>query len=258
MTPTADSDERWGRSGSGRFGAPQFGATSRGSYRPRGFFERMFGDDDDDEDRASRGTFRTMCVRLCDGFYWPISFSVSRDRFQHDAAVCESSCGEQARLFVYPNPGGAIEDMQDLQGRPYRQLRTAFLYRTEYMPACKCQPHPWEEASRDRHRMYALAAAKRRGDKAADKEMAALAAKLQREAQEAAGRKTASLPGPQYDGQPATADERPRTPRSEVAEAEERQKAAARSREERAREAETDPGRRARIDEWRRRLFMGN
>jgi len=47
--------------------------------------------------------------------------------------------------------------MKDLQGQPYDQLKTAFLYRTEYLPDCKCQPHPWETEATERHRTYAMA-----------------------------------------------------------------------------------------------------
>jgi hypothetical protein len=83
-----------------------------------------------------------------------------------------------AKPFVYRNPGGDIEDMQDLQGRPYRKLPTAFLYRTEYLSSCKCQPDPWEAEAKDRHRGYALADAARRGSKDAQRELQALHAKL--------------------------------------------------------------------------------
>jgi len=62
-------------------------------------------------------------------------------------------------LFVYRNPGGDIQDMKDLEGRPYDKLDTAFLYRTQYLSDCKCQPDPWEAEAVDRHRKYALAAA---------------------------------------------------------------------------------------------------
>lgn len=139
-------------------------------------------DEDDDEDRPKpAGTYRTMCVRLCDGYYFPISFSATRDRFARDAKTCESSCGGQARLFVYRNPGADVVDMVDLRGQPYRQLSTAFLYRTEYVPACRCKPNPWDAEAQERHRTYALAVAKRKGSKQAAAELAELTAKMKRD-----------------------------------------------------------------------------
>jgi hypothetical protein len=108
---------------------------------------------------VSHRTYRTLCVRLCDGYYFPVSFSVGRRQFARDARVCTSRCGSGARLFVYRNPGGDIRDLKDLEGRPYDKLDTAFLYRTQYLSDCKCQPDPWEAEAADRHRKYALAAA---------------------------------------------------------------------------------------------------
>lgn len=158
---------------------------------------------DRDRRRQSSTTYRTLCVRLCDGFYWPISFATTREAFGRDAQKCESSCGAPVRLFAYRNPGGTPEDMVDVKGQPYSRLRTAFLYRTEYDAACKCKPDPWEQASLDRHRLYALEAAKRKGDKTVTQELTALKARVEQEEQssrtaqaETTQGKLATLPEP--------------------------------------------------------------
>jgi hypothetical protein len=158
-------------------------------------------DDDDDDEPFAEGderpaTFRTVCVRLCDGYFFPISFAVGADRLEHDARVCEGRCGTQGRLFVHPNPGGSTDDLHDLSGRPYRQLRTAFLYRKEYIASCSCEPQPWEQAALDRHRAYALAAAAGKGSREAAKELQTLQAKLKEGARSAA---TAGPPAPAGD-----------------------------------------------------------
>jgi hypothetical protein len=197
MTPLADRwDGRWA-------GAPvrpqprvwgattsQFGTSSRNPYRSFGAAPL---DSDDDEPRVV-GTFRTVCVRLCDGYYFPVSFATTADRLEHDRGVCESRCGAQGRLFVHRNPGGSFDDLRDLAGRPYSPLRTANLYRSEYVPSCTCQPQPWEQASQDRHRVYALAASAKKGDKDAAKELLVLQTKV-KEAAKLAGQPTL-LSGP--------------------------------------------------------------
>jgi uncharacterized protein DUF2865 len=104
---------------------------------------------------AAVATYRTMCVRLCDGYYWPVSFATSMDRFGRDAQTCARSCGTPVALYYYPNPGGAPEDMVSLDGQPYRSLGTAFLYRASYDASCKCRAHPWEAAAIERHKGYA-------------------------------------------------------------------------------------------------------
>ena len=157
-----------------------FGSSSRYWGRPnrRDRDEDEEADDDRERSRAATGTYRTLCVRLCDGYYFPISFSATRDRLARDAKTCENSCGGQARLFIYSNPGADVEDMVDLRGQPYKQLSTAFLYRTQYVPQCRCKPNPWDAEAQERHRMYALAAAKRKGSKQAAAELDALTAKM--------------------------------------------------------------------------------
>lgn len=116
----------------------------------------------EDEEGSQRdstpvATYRTVCVRLCDGYYFPISYATTPDHFAKDSAKCEASCGSPARLYVYENPGSESESMEDLAGRPYSELKTAFLYRTEYVPSCSCKAQPWEQEAQDRHRLYALA-----------------------------------------------------------------------------------------------------
>jgi Protein of unknown function (DUF2865) len=117
------------------------------------------------------GNHRTVCVRLCDGYFWPISFSTDSDNFDRDKRVCEKSCASPTRLFVHDNPGQDVEQMADLKGNPYTKLRTAFLFRTSYDESCKCNSHPWEQASKDRHRVYALEAEKRKGSQHAAAEL---------------------------------------------------------------------------------------
>jgi len=124
-------------------------------------------------------TYRTYCVRLCDGYYWPISFSTTPGQFERDAATCQASCGSPARLFVHRMPGGGPGTMVSLAGLPYASLKSAFLFRTRYDAQCKCHAQPWEEASKDRHRLFAAASAASRGDKVAAAEALRLSAKIE-------------------------------------------------------------------------------
>jgi hypothetical protein len=86
-----------------------------------------------------------MCVRLCDGYYWPISFATDKAHLRRDSRRCNRSCSAPAGLYYYPNPGGVPEDMVSLDGVPYKSLGTAFLFRASYDASCKCRPHPWEK-----------------------------------------------------------------------------------------------------------------
>ena len=85
-------------------------------------------------------TFRTVCVRLCDGYYFPISFSTLPGHFQQDADACSSKCAAPVELYYHPNPGGAMEQAMSMKAQePYTRLKTAFRYRKEYVAGCSCK-----------------------------------------------------------------------------------------------------------------------
>jgi Protein of unknown function (DUF2865) len=114
-----------------------------------------------DRRNSKSGTYRTLCVRLCDGFYFPVSDSTRRERLSGDAKQCEQRCPTRSRLFVHRNPGENTDDMVDLQGHPYRTLPTALLYQTKYVADCTCRGNPWDDAALARHRTYAEDATKK-------------------------------------------------------------------------------------------------
>ncbi|WP_407047879.1 DUF2865 domain-containing protein [Methyloraptor flagellatus] len=87
------------------------------------------------------GAYRTLCVRTCDGYYFPISYATSRARFATDARVCQAMCpGTETRLFVHRNPGEDSEQAisADGEGIPYTRLPNAMRYRREVVSGCAC------------------------------------------------------------------------------------------------------------------------
>jgi hypothetical protein len=102
-----------------------------------------------------RTTYRTLCVRMCDGFYFPISYATTGDGLTRDAEKCEAACGGDARLFYHANPSGDVEAMVDLTGRAYTSYPNAFKYRKALVKGCQCHAQPWSETERARHRAYA-------------------------------------------------------------------------------------------------------
>jgi hypothetical protein len=109
----------------------------------------------DDPAFGRAGIYRTMCVRLCDGFYFPISSATTGSGLARDADACNASCGTEARLFYHPNVGGDVDSMTDLTGMAYSALPNAFRYRKALVADCRCRPQPWSEVELQRHRSYA-------------------------------------------------------------------------------------------------------
>jgi len=103
-------------------------------------------------------SYRTLCVRLCDGFYFPISDAAAPAGFLGDETICRSRCAVPVTLFYQPAPGGKAEEMVALTGERYADLPNAFRYRSEYVERCSCGPKPWSaEAKAAYHRRAALA-----------------------------------------------------------------------------------------------------
>ncbi len=84
-------------------------------------------------------TYRTICVRLCDGYYFPISYATVPDAFSRDANACSSQCAAPTELYYYQNPGAEVEQAMSLAGAPYTKLKTAWLYRKELVKGCSCK-----------------------------------------------------------------------------------------------------------------------
>lgn len=139
----------------------RFGCTSGSSARvvdqnePRGIFDQLFqelsGDPFEQDIReegygdyfdgyAGYSTVRTLCVRTCDGYYWPISYSTIPDYVVNDADQCQQQCpGTEVRLFYYDNPGQEAEQAVDLTGASYMSLPNALKYRREFDASCSCK-----------------------------------------------------------------------------------------------------------------------
>jgi hypothetical protein len=110
------------------------------------------------------GTFRTVCVRSCDGFYFPISFATVPARFPDDERTCRALCpAAEANLFSYRNPGEDISSAVSINGQAYSSIPNAFHYRQEFSPSCSCKAagQTWADALKS---IDDKAAAEQQGD----------------------------------------------------------------------------------------------
>ncbi|AXS40317.1 DUF2865 domain-containing protein [Breoghania sp. L-A4] len=137
---------------------------ARPDRRSEGLFGLLFGGSprrdrdyryENDWGGSFAGTYRTLCVRTCDGYYFPISFSTTEASFSRDSAMCNSMCpGTDARLFIHHNPGQDSKQMVALDGQPYVELESAFRYRDEFDPDCSC--HAQGQVSAGSSRLIAV------------------------------------------------------------------------------------------------------
>ncbi|TPL51512.1 DUF2865 domain-containing protein [Mesorhizobium sp. B2-4-6] len=89
------------------------------------------------------GEFHTMCVRTCDGYFFPMSNAASAGDFERDQKNCESSCpGTEMQVFYSRGMDDDSGSMtSSATGQPYSELATAYLYKqANYSrpPTCGC------------------------------------------------------------------------------------------------------------------------
>ncbi len=85
-------------------------------------------------------TVRTLCVRKCDGYYFPISFSTTQERFSADLYTCQAQCpAAEVDLYYHADPRGDAETLVSINGEAYPDMPNAFRYRREYDPSCTCK-----------------------------------------------------------------------------------------------------------------------
>lgn len=91
---------------------------------------------------ATNGSYRTMCVRTCDGAYFPISSQATSMGFRRDAQVCSMMCpGVETELFYHSIRAESDSMQSAVTGRPYDELENAYRFRTQSAKkdkACGC------------------------------------------------------------------------------------------------------------------------
>lgn len=96
-----------------------------------------------DFDGGSGGSYRTLCVRACDGYFFPISSASSTRDFERDRKNCEAMCpGTQVELYYHHAMSEESDAMvSTASGKPYSEMPTAYLYKqagTQRPAGCGC------------------------------------------------------------------------------------------------------------------------
>lgn len=152
------------------------------SANTKTLFQQLFGSDDSDEAKAPQnpaklrqvsdqpienngvsqilslggpgGSYRTLCVRTCDGYYFPVSYSTNSSHFPVDEKACSAMCpATETKLYYHSVPDQEPEEMISLAREPYSSLPNAFQYRINGVrgtQGCSCHAAPViEEVSAD-------------------------------------------------------------------------------------------------------------
>ena len=104
----------------------------------------------------------TICVRTCDGGFFPISNNATSVDFDRDAATCAKMCpGVETELFYRDVSSTETSNMiSTATGTPYGAMKNAFAYKTRApgeKSACSCNLSAYYEQMRKSQAAYAPA-----------------------------------------------------------------------------------------------------
>ena len=151
-------------------------ATQARVARPRNFFEELFGVGPDESpgardmpvvpdaeleeepsDGKPRGGPMAICVRTCDGGFFPISYSARSSNLDDLATMCRALCpNAEVKLYTASQSKG-LSSALSIDGEAYSDHPNAHKFEKIYDPSCGCKPpgQSWAEALAEAERLIA-------------------------------------------------------------------------------------------------------
>lgn len=84
----------------------------------------------------ARGGQVPVCVRTCDGFFFPVNYQGADGRY---GDVCRASCPGASTELFWMRGGADIEHAVSARGGSYAALPAAFAFRRSYSETCSCK-----------------------------------------------------------------------------------------------------------------------
>ena len=147
-------------------GQTQAAAAPQGQPQPRNFFDALFGiftphpnpaeqphfeevRPEPGEDLRPHGGSQVVCVRSCDGGFFPLSLTVGQSQPDQLAGLCQALCPNVPVSVYTRSPNQEIRTAVSLEGdAPYTDLPNALKFQKSFDAACTCKPpgKSWAEA----------------------------------------------------------------------------------------------------------------
>ncbi len=122
--------------------------------QPRGFFESLFGPPRGqqpqeimpegqpiiaDEGQPSLGGGRLICVKTCDGSFFPLTTPPGGQQSADE--MCQALCpGTETTAYAYPGGDDGLSRAASLSSnKPYTSLANAFKFRKSFDESCACK-----------------------------------------------------------------------------------------------------------------------
>jgi hypothetical protein len=146
---------------------------TRVAARPRNFFDELFGGAQEEEPRPMgenpRGPYEdeseaparglggsmAICVRACDGGFFPISYSARRANLEELAELCRAQCPNAEVELYTRSPWRELDTALSIEGKPYSEHPNASKFAKSYDATCGCKPagRSWAETLAEAERL---------------------------------------------------------------------------------------------------------
>jgi hypothetical protein len=143
----------------------RYDANCGGAPREKNFFETLFGgfgeerrpedgvvaDQLPEQPEGGNGAIggsQALCVRSCDGGFFPLNFSSRSAPTDELQQMCQALCPNTPVQLFTRNPRSDISTALGADGTAYQDLPNALKYTKAFDPACACKPpnQSWVEA----------------------------------------------------------------------------------------------------------------
>lgn len=109
------------------------------------------------EQTGEIGGAKAVCVKTCDGSFFPVSYSASRGNLASLEAMCHATCPNAETKLYTLDMAAEISQAVDKQGVSYAELPAANRYTKKYDAACSCRApgKSWLETLVEAEKLYA-------------------------------------------------------------------------------------------------------
>ncbi len=155
---------------------------------PKNFFEELFGIDAseeppelrqqtprdsgippepwlvEEEKESQLGGSTAICVRDCDGGFFPAGFYANNSNLDDLDRLCKALCPNASVKLYTRSQWRSLDDAKSIDGARYAEHPNAYKFQTSYDPACGCKPpnKSWVEVLADAEAILAERYAKDR------------------------------------------------------------------------------------------------
>jgi hypothetical protein len=111
--------------------------------------------DETTEEGRPRGGSEAVCVRHCDGGFFPITYSAKPSNLDDLNALCKALCPNAEAELYTKGPWRDIDSAVSINGDPYSDLPNALKFQKTRDPSCSCKPkdQSWSDALADAERI---------------------------------------------------------------------------------------------------------